>query len=74
MVFAAVGSSRFRSATTSQTQLVNKTRTLALVAQEVIDERTRLHFKNISDKDLNGIVLGLSDLRQTEIDTSTGDR
>jgi hypothetical protein len=40
----------------------------------VIDGRTRLQFKNISAKDLNGFVLGLPNLRQIEIDTSTGDR
>jgi hypothetical protein len=44
------------------------------VSQEVIDGRTRLHFKNISAKDLNGFVLGLPNLRQMEIDTTTGDR
>ena len=58
VVFATVGPSRFRSSTTSQIQLVNETEALALVAQEVVDERTRLHFKNISDKALNGFVLG----------------
>ncbi len=74
MVFATVGSLRFRLATTTQTQLVNNTRALALVAQEVIDERTRLDFKNVSDKPLNGFVLGLANLRQIELDTTTGDR
>src|SRR5215213_10418950 len=73
VVFATVGSSRFRSKTT-QIQLVNDTRALALVAQEVIDGRTRLQFKNISAKDLNGFVLGLPNLRQIEMDTSPGDR
>ena len=73
VVFATVGSSRFRSKTT-QIQLVNDTRALALVAQEVIDGRTRLQFKNISAKDLNGFVLGLANLRQIELDTTTGDR
>jgi hypothetical protein len=74
LVFATVGSSRFRSQTTTQTNLVNDTGALALVAQEVIDGRTRLQFKNISARDLNGFVLGLPNLRQVEIDTSTGDR
>lgn len=73
MVFATVGSSRFRSKTT-QIHLVNDTGALALVAQEVIDGRTRLQFKNISAKDLNGFVLGLANLRQIELDTTTGDR
>jgi hypothetical protein len=40
----------------------------------VIDGRTRLQFKNISTKDLNGFVLGLANLRQIELDTTTGDR
>jgi len=40
----------------------------------VIDGRTRLQFKNISAKDLNGFVLGLANLRQIELDTTTGDR
>jgi hypothetical protein len=40
----------------------------------VIDGRTRLQFKNISAKDLNGFVLGLPNRRQIEIDTTTGDR
>jgi hypothetical protein len=39
-----------------------------------MDGRTRLQFKNISAKDLNGFVLGLPNLRQIEIDASTGDR
>lgn len=73
VVCATVGSSTFRSKTT-QIHLVNDTEALALVAQEVIDGRTRLQFKNISAKDLNGFVLGLPNLRQIEIDTSTGDR
>ena len=76
LVLATVGSSTFRSKTT-QTHLVhllNDTGALALVAQEVSDGRTRLQFKNISAKDLNGFVLGLPDLRQIEIDTTTGDR
>ena len=73
VVFATVGSSTFRSKTT-QIQLVNNTEALALVGQEVIDGRTRLQFKNISAKDLNGFVLGLPNLRQIEIDTTTGDR
>ena len=73
VVFATVGSSGPRSKTT-QINLVNDTGALALVAQEVIDGRTRLQFKNISAKDLNGFVLGLPNLRQIEIDTSTGDR
>ena len=73
VIFAAVGSSRFRSKTT-QIHLVNDTRALALVAQEAIDGRTRLHFKNISAKALNGYVLGLENLRQIEIDTTPGDR
>ena len=73
VVFATVGSSRFRSETT-QIHLVNDTGALALVAQEVINGRTRLQFKNISAKDLNGFVLGLPNLRQMEVDTTTGDR
>ena len=73
VVLATVGSSTFRSKTT-QVQLVNNTGALALVGQEVIDGRTRLKFKNISAKDLNGFVLGLPNLRQMEIDTTTGDR
>ena len=64
---------KFRSKTT-QIHLVNDTGALALVAQEVIDGGTRLHFKNISTKDLNGFVLGLPNLRQIEVDTTTGDR
>src|SRR6185503_6679188 len=73
VVFATVGSSRFRSKTT-QIHLVNDTGALALVAQEVIDGRTRLQFKNISAKDLNGFLLGLANLRQIELDTTPGDR
>ena len=73
VVFATVGTSTSRSKAT-QIQLVNDTRALALVAQEVMDGRTRLQFKNISAKDLNGFVLGLPNLRQIEIDASTGDR
>ena len=73
VVLAAVSSSTFRSRTT-QIHLVNDTGALALVAQEVVDGRTRLQFKNISAKDLNGLVLGLPNLRQIEIDTTTGDR
>jgi len=73
VVFATVGFSTFRSKPT-QTHLVNNTGALALVGQEVIDGRTRLQFKNVSDKDLNGFVLGLENLRQIEIDTTTGDR
>ena len=73
VVFATLGSSTFRSKTT-QIHLVNHTGALALVAQEVIDGRTRLQFKNISAKDLNGFVLGLANLRQIELDTTTGDR
>ena len=73
VVFATVGSSTFRSKP-PQTHLVNNTGALALVAQEVIDGRTRLQFKNISAKDLNGFVLGLANLRQIELDTTTGDR
>jgi hypothetical protein len=73
VVFAAVGFSGFRSKAT-QVQLVNDTGALALLAQEDIDGRTRLHFKNVSAKDLNGFVLGLPNLRQVEIDTTTGDR
>ncbi len=73
VVFATVGSSTFRSKPT-QIHLVNHTAALALVAQEVIDGRTRLQFKNISAKDLNGFVLGLANLRQIELDTTTGDR
>lgn len=73
VLFATVGSSTFRSKTT-QIHLVNNTEALALVGQEVIDGRTRLQFKNISAKDLNGFVLGLENLRQIELDTTTGDR
>ena len=73
VVFATVGSSRFTSKTT-KIHLVNNTRALALVAQEVIDGRPRLRVKNISDKDLNGFVLGLANLRQIELDTTPGDR
>lgn len=73
VVLATVGSSTFRSKT-PQIHLVNNTGALALVAQEVIDGRTRLQFKNISAKDLNGFVLGLANLRQIELDTTTGDR
>ena len=71
--FATVSSTPFRSKPT-QIQLVNKTAALALIAQEVIDGRTRLQLKNMSGKDLNGFVLGLADLRQIEFDTTTGDR
>lgn len=74
VVFAAVGSSRFRSRATTQINLVNDTGALALVTQEVSDGRTRLQFKNISGKDLNGFVLGFPNLRQMELDTTTGDR
>lgn len=73
VVFATVGSSTFRSKTT-QIHLVNNTGALALVGQEVIDGRTRLQFKNISVKDLNGFVLGLANLSEIEFDTTTGDR
>jgi hypothetical protein len=73
VVFATVGSSSFRS-TTTQIHLVNNTGALALVSQEEIDGRTRLQFKNISAKDLNGFVLGLANLRQIELDTTPGDR
>ena len=73
VVFATVSSSTFRSKTT-QVHLVNTTGALALVGQEVIDGRTRLQFKNISARDLNGFVLGLANLRQIELDTTTGDR
>lgn len=73
VAFATVGSSTFRSKT-PQIHVVNNTGALAVVAQEVIDGRTRLLFKNISAKNLNGFVLGLPNLRQIEIDTTTGDR
>lgn len=73
VVFASVRSSTFRLKTT-QTHLVNNTGALALVGQELIDGRTRLHFRNISAKDLNGFVLGLANLRQIELDTTPGDR
>lgn len=73
LVFATVGSSSFRS-TTTQIRLVNNTGALALVSQEVMDGRTRLQFKNISAKDLNGFVLGLPNMRQIELDTTPGDR
>jgi len=72
-VLATVGSSTFRSKT-AQIHFVNNTGALALIGQEVIDGRTRLKFKNISAKDLNGFVLGLANLRQIELDTTTGDR
>ena len=75
VVFAIVRSSSFRSSTTTQTQVVNKTAALTVIAQEVIDERTtNLYFKNISDKDLNGFVLGLPNRGQLQIDMTTGDR
>lgn len=73
VVLATIGSSTFRAKTT-QINLVNNTGALALVGQEVIDGRSRLRFKNISAKDLNGFVLGLENLRQIELDTTTGDR
>jgi len=73
VVLATVGSSRLRS-TQTQINLVNDTRALSLIGQEVIDGRTRLRFKNISAKDLNGLVLGLANLRQIELDTTAGDR
>ena len=73
LVFAIVSSSTFRTKPT-QIHLVNNTGALALVAQEVIDGRTRLQFKNISTKDLNGFVLGLANLKQIELDTTPGDR
>jgi|GEM_PF-2950834 len=73
VVFATVSVSTFRSKPT-QIQLVNNTGALALVAQEVIDGRTRLQFKNISAKDVNGFVLGLANLSQIELDTTPGDR
>ena len=73
VVLATIGSSTFKSKTT-QIHLVNNTEALALIAQEVIDGRTRLEFKNISAKDLNGFVLGLPNQGQLEIDTTTGDR
>jgi len=73
VVLATVGSSRLTS-TTTQIHLVNDTGALALIVQEVIDGRTRLRFKNISAKDLNGFVLRFASLRQIEIDTTTGDR
>lgn len=72
VVFVTVGSSTFRS--TTQIHLVNHTGALALAGQEAINGRTRLQFKNISAKDLNGFVLGLANLRQIELDTTTGDR
>ena len=73
VVFATLGSSTFRSQT-PQIQLVNHTGALALVGQELIDGRTRLQFKNISAKALNGFVLGLPKLPQIELDTTPGDR
>lgn len=73
VVLATMGSSTFRSKST-QLQLINHTEALALVAQEEIDGRTRLQFKNVSAKDLNGFVLGLPNRRQIELDTTTGDR
>ncbi len=72
-VFATLGSSTFRSKT-NQIHLVNHTEALALVAQEVINGRTRVEFKNISAKDLNGFVLGVANRSQIELDTTTGDR
>lgn len=74
VIFAVVGYSRFRSSTIPQTQVVNKTAALAVIAQEVIDGKTRLYLKNISAKDLNGFVLGLANRRQIELDTTPGDR
>jgi len=71
VVFAIAGS--FRSKT-PQIHVVNNTEALALITQEVVDGRARLQFKNISVKDLNGFVLGLPNLRQIELDTTTGDR
>jgi len=68
LVFASVASSRFTSKMT-QIDLVNDTGALVLVAQE-FDGRTRLEFKNISAKDLNGFIFGLSNLSEVEI----GDR
>lgn len=73
VIFVTIGSSTFSSKPT-QIHLVNHTAALAMVAQEVLDGRTRLQFKNISAKDLNGFVLGLANLRQIELDTTTGDR
>lgn len=73
VVIATLGSSTFRSKTT-QIQLVNHTTALALVAQDVIDGRTRLEFKNISAKDLNGFVLGVANRSQIELDVTPGDR
>ena len=73
VVFATVGSSTFTSET-AQVHVVNHTGALALVGQEVIDGRTRLKFKNISAKDLNGFVLNVADQRQIEFDTTPGDR
>jgi hypothetical protein len=73
VVFVTVGSSTFRSKT-PQIQVVNDTGALAVVAQEVIDGRVQLQFKNISAKALNGFVLGLPKLRQIELDTTPGDR
>jgi len=73
VVFATVGTSTFRSKTT-QIHVVNDTQALALVGQEVVEGRTRLQFKNISTKDLNGFVVRLANLSQIELDTTTGDR
>lgn len=73
VALATVGSSTFR-AKTPQIHLVNKTGALALVGQEPIDGRTRLQFKNISAKDVNGFVLRLENSGEIELDTSPGDR
>ena len=73
VALATVGSSTFRSKT-PQIHLINNTAALALVGQEPNDGRTRLQFKNISAKDVNGFVLGLENRSQIELDTTTGDR
>ena len=73
VVFATAGSSAF-SSKTSQIHIVNDTKGLALVGQEAVDGRTRLQFKNVSAKDLNGFVLAVANLSQIELDTTTGDR
>ena len=72
--FATVGSSKFKLSQTPQIHVVNETEALALVAQEAVDRRIRLQFKNISAKSLNGFVLALPSQSQIEVDTSTGDR
>lgn len=74
IVFATVGSSRFKSSQTPPLHVVNNTHGLELVAHETTGGRTRLEFKNVSAKDLTGFVLTVPNQGQVEVDTSTGDR